>query len=53
MDGNNLWQALVDHSILIRNCASWPGLEDCLRVTIGTPEENDLLLAALREILST
>jgi len=50
-DGNKLWQELVDRSILIRNCASWPGLDGCLRVTIGTPEENDRLLGALRDIL--
>ena len=51
MGGDELWQALVDRSILLRNCASWPGLEGCLRVTIGTPEENDRLLAALQDIL--
>ena len=51
MPGEELWQALVDRSILLRNCASWPGLEGCLRVTIGTPEENDRLLAALHDIL--
>lgn len=51
MSGDELWQALVDRSILVRNCASWPRLEGCLRVTIGTPEENDLFLEALTEIL--
>ncbi|NNC80882.1 MAG: histidinol-phosphate transaminase [Acidimicrobiales bacterium] len=50
-DGNEVWQELVDRSILLRNCASWPGLDGCLRVTIGTPEENDRLLDALRDIL--
>jgi histidinol-phosphate aminotransferase len=51
MGGDELWQALVDRSILVRNCASWPRLEGCLRVTIGTPQENDLFLEALTEIL--
>ena len=37
--------------MLVRNCASWPGLTDCLRVTLGTPEENDEFLAALAEVL--
>ena len=27
-------------------------LQDCLRVSIGSPEENDEFLTALREILS-
>ena len=51
VDGATVWQRLVDRSILIRNCASWPNLEGCLRVTLGTPEENTAFLAALTEIL--
>ena len=38
-------------SVLIRNCASWDGLRGCLRVTIGTAEENDRFLHALKESL--
>ena len=38
-------------SVLIRNCASWDGLRGCLRVTIGTPGENDRFLHALKESL--
>ena len=49
--GDTVWQALVDRGVLVRNCASWPRLEDCLRVTVGTPEENDRFLTALEEIL--
>ena len=48
---NDVWQSLLDHSVLIRNCASWEGLKGCLRVTIGTPEENDRFLNALKESL--
>jgi histidinol-phosphate aminotransferase len=44
-----LWQELVERGVLVRDCSSWPRLEDCLRVTVGTPEENDAFLAALRE----
>jgi histidinol-phosphate aminotransferase len=50
-EADDVWQALLDHSILIRNCASWDGLRGCLRVTIGTAEENDRFLHALKEIL--
>ena len=49
--GDSVWQALVDRGVLVRNCASWPRLEDCLRVTVGTPDENDRFLTALEEIL--
>ena len=39
-------------SVLVRNCASWPRLDGCLRVTIGTPDEDDAFLDALREVLA-
>ena len=50
-DGDGVWQRLVDRSVLVRNCSSWPRLAGCLRVTVGTPAENDAFLAALREVL--
>ena len=46
-----VWQGLLERSVLIRNCASWDGLEGCLRVTIGRPDENDRFLTALKELL--
>ena len=49
--GPDVWQGLLDRSVLIRNCASWPRLDGCLRVTVGTPAENDRFLAALSEVL--
>ncbi len=52
VDGNVLWQQLLDRSVLVRNCASWPRLDGCLRITVGTPEEDDALLAALEEVLA-
>lgn len=51
--GQQVWQELVDRSILVRNCASWPRLDDCLRLTLGTAEENTAFLNALAEILET
>ncbi len=50
-DGARVWQGLVDRGVLVRNCASWPGLEGCLRVTVGTAAENDRFLDALGEVL--
>jgi histidinol-phosphate aminotransferase len=52
VDGQAAWQGLVDRSVLVRNCASWPRLSGCLRVTVGSPEENDAFLKALDEVLS-
>lgn len=51
-DGDRVWQGLVDRSVLVRNTASWPHLEGCLRVTIGTPDENSRFLSALEEVLT-
>jgi histidinol-phosphate aminotransferase len=46
------WRGLVDRSILVRDVSGWPGLEGCLRVTIGTAAENDAFLSGLATVLS-
>jgi histidinol-phosphate aminotransferase len=51
LSGRHVWQALLDRSILIRDCSSWPRLSDCLRVTVGTPAENDEFLQAMKEVV--
>ncbi|GAC1315789.1 MAG: histidinol-phosphate transaminase [Acidimicrobiales bacterium] len=51
-DGSEVWQRLLDRSVLVRNCSTWPGLDGCLRVTIGTAEENTAFLDALGEALA-
>jgi histidinol-phosphate aminotransferase len=51
MPGRAVWQGLLDRSVLIRDCSGWPRLADCLRVTIGTRDENDRFLTALTEVL--
>ncbi len=40
-----------EHSILVRDFSYAPGLADCLRITIGTPDENNAVLAALAALL--
>jgi histidinol-phosphate aminotransferase len=50
-DADDVWRSLLAHSVLIRNCANWEGLRGCLRVTVGTAEENDRFLNALKESL--
>jgi histidinol-phosphate aminotransferase len=47
--GHALWQRLVDRGVLVRDFSHVPRLEDCLRITVGTPAEDDVLLAALRD----
>jgi len=50
-DGEEVWEQLLERSVLVRNCANWPRLDGCLRVTVGTATENDAFLSALREVL--
>lgn len=52
MPGRAVWQGLLDRSVLVRDCSGWPRLADCLRVTIGTPDENRVFLRSLQEVLS-
>ena len=47
-----MWQALLERSVLVRNCSGWPRLDGSLRVTIGTPAEDDAFLAALEDALA-
>jgi len=51
-DGDKVWEELLEQSVLVRNCAGWPRLDGCLRVTVGTAEENEAFLSALREVLA-
>ena len=46
-----VWSALLDHSVLVRDCSTWSSLDGCLRVTVGTAQENDRFLTALRGCL--
>ncbi len=52
LDGPAVWKGLVERSVLVRDCSSWPRLDGCLRVTVGTPAEDDAFLSALTEVLS-
>ena len=49
-EAKTVYKALVERNIFIRYF-SLPGLDDKLRITMGTPQQNDKLLAALTEII--
>ncbi len=51
-DGDALYQALLRRGVIVRPVANY-GYPHHLRVTVGLPEENDRLLAALQEVLPT
>lgn len=46
-----IFQKLAQKSILLRDLSSHPKLKNCLRVTIGTPEENSNFLQEIKKIL--
>jgi histidinol-phosphate aminotransferase len=45
-NAREVWKSYLDHGVLIRDV----GIAGHLRVTIGTPEENDAFLAASKEV---
>lgn len=51
-DAVELWSRLLDRGISVRNFSTKPGLEGCLRITVGKPHENDQLISVLTELLA-
>ena len=49
-DAEAIYRYLVEQKIVVRDRSKVELCEGCLRITVGTPEENELLLAALKEI---
>lgn len=47
-----VWDSLLADGVLVRDCSSWARLDGCLRVTVGTPEENSAFLNAMKKALS-
>ena len=49
-DAARVYEALVRQGIIVRNRNSMTGCQGCLRITIGTPEENNRLINTLKSI---
>jgi histidinol-phosphate aminotransferase len=47
-NGAALFQHLLQDGILVRDVSSYPGLENCLRISVGRREENQRLLESLK-----
>ncbi len=52
IDPKQVFTELVKRDVLIRDVSGYPMLSEYFRVSVGTPEENELLLSGLREILA-
>ena len=48
-DADKLYQYLSAQKIIVRNRSKEPLCENCLRITVGTPKENELLIEAIKK----
>ena len=51
IEPGQIFSALLHRDILVRDVSRYPMLSEYFRTSVGTPEENDKLIRALREIL--
>lgn len=50
-DGPGILGKLKEQGILVRNMGSYVMMENCLRVTVGKPEENRIFIESLRKLV--
>ena len=52
-DAQRTFEGMKARGVLVKNVSRMhPLLANCLRLTVGTPQENDLMLAALNGLLT-
>jgi histidinol-phosphate aminotransferase len=49
-NATGVYESLKEKGIIVRNRSNIVLCEDCLRITVGTNEQNQQLLAALRSL---
>ena len=49
-DPRRIFTELLEHDILVRDVSGYPMLRDYFRFSFGTPQENDQILDAIREV---
>jgi histidinol-phosphate aminotransferase len=49
--GEKVWETLGAHGVLVRYFPGSTALQDCLRITVGTPAENAFLTTTLQTIV--
>jgi len=49
-DARKIYDQLIDHSIIVRDRSTVILCEDCLRITVGTPDENNKLIETLKTL---
>ena len=43
-DADKRYKQLIDYGVVVRNRSNVKGCENCLRVTVGTPQQNKILI---------
>jgi histidinol-phosphate aminotransferase len=43
-NADKMYQYLIENGVVVRNRSTQPRCENCLRITIGTPEENERVI---------
>jgi histidinol-phosphate aminotransferase len=51
-DANNRYAQLIENDIVVRNRSNQVGCENCLRFSVGTPQENQILIETLNRLSS-
>ena len=49
-NANKVYKQLLKNGIVVRNRSQIRGCEECLRITVGTPNQNNLLINVLKRI---
>ena len=49
-NANKVYKHLLKNGIVVRNRSQIKGCEECLRITVGTPNQNNLLINVLKRI---
>jgi len=51
-NADEIYKKLTEKKVIVRNRSKVEKCEGCLRITIGTPDENTALMAALSEMIA-
>lgn len=51
-DAHTLYEQLAERDIIVRYRGNEPHCDSCLRITVGTPDENERLISALQDLTS-
>lgn len=51
-DANKRYAQLIENDIVVRNRSNQVGCENCLRFSVGTPQENQILIETLNRLSS-